>query len=277
MVPLTSTTEHEAGQVLLSARRVSAFAGGEDANHLVLEEVSLQLNAGELLAIVGPSGVGKSTLLKVLAGLLPAIDGDQTLISRPRGIALQPQESVLILGASARANIEKVALALGASRNMATQEARRLLDLVELASVADVVTSKLSVGMRQRVALARTLAAKVGVFLFDEPFSALDLPTRQRIALRLRKRADELGHGYVMVTHTIEEAVLVADRIYVLQGRPARIVVVAGRADAALGADPYVREDSVIVSDRPGVIFEAVIEAFGGEEFRRSSRKELQK
>lgn len=266
MVPMRAQAERLRGHPLLSARNVSVLAGGEDCGHRVLDDVSMQLNAGELLAIVGPSGVGKSTLLKVLAGVLPpAGDTGKTLISRPYGIALQPQETVLILGASARSNVEKAALALGASKSAARQAACQLLETVELPEVADTLASKLSVGMRQRVALARTLTAKVEVFLFDEPFSALDLPTRQRIAWRLRKRADELGHGYVMVTHTIEEAILVADRIYVLQGKPAKVVIVAAQLESALKADPYVQENQAVVSNRRGMIFEAIVEALSDE------------
>jgi NitT/TauT family transport system ATP-binding protein len=202
----------------------------------VLAGIDLAIPAGGIVALIGRNGCGKSTLLRVIAGLLTPAAGEARLDDAridgpdPR-IGLVFQEPRLLPWRSAADNITyPLELAdWAADRRAARLET--LIDLVGLdPAAATARPSELSGGMRQRVALARALALEPEVLLLDEPFSALDALTRERFDLELLRLWDSAEPTIVLVTHSIAEAIMVADRVVVLSPRPGRVV-----ADIAVG------------------------------------------
>jgi NitT/TauT family transport system ATP-binding protein len=188
----------------------------------VLEDIDLQIAPGEFVCLLGASGCGKSTLLSILAGLEPATAGGVDV--GDEGAALMFQEPALFPWLSARANVE-LALRL---RGVPTSERRRrageLLELVRLAEAGDKRVHELSGGMRQRVALARSLAQERPVLLMDEPFAALDAITRDLLHDELERIWRETGRTIVFVTHNVREAVRLGQRVLLMSSRPGRIV-----------------------------------------------------
>ncbi len=196
----------------------------------VLDGLDLHVEGGGIVALIGPNGSGKSTLLRVVAGLLRPqrgevrLDGDAITAPDPR-IGLVFQEPRLLPWRSAADNITYPLELAGWD---ATRRAGRLAELTELVALDPGVVenrpSELSGGMRQRVALARALALEPQVLLLDEPFSALDALSRERFDLELLRLWERAHTTIVLVTHSIAEAILVADRIVVLSPRPGRVV-----------------------------------------------------
>ncbi len=195
----------------------------------VLADLSLDVAPGSVVALVGPNGCGKSTLLRVVAGLLAPeagrveIEGAPLEGPDPR-VGLVFQEPRLLPW---RAALDNVALPLelaGWPAERRTERARELLRLVGLRDWAKARPSELSGGMRQRVAIARALALQPSVLLLDEPFSALDSLTRERFNVELLRLWERLGPTIVVVTHSIPEAVFLADRVIVLGPRPTTVV-----------------------------------------------------
>ncbi len=195
----------------------------------VLDGIELELDPGEVVALIGPNGCGKSTLLRVIAGLLPPTSGrvaiGATAIDRPDPrIGFVFQEPRLLPWLSAEANVR---LPLELARWPAERARRRvdeLLHLVGLRDFAAVRPSHLSGGMRQRLAIARALALQPRALLLDEPFSALDALTRERFNRELLRLWERTATSIAVVTHSIAEAVYLADRVIVLSPRPARVV-----------------------------------------------------
>ena len=185
----------------------------------VLRDFSLEVERGEFVAIVGPSGCGKTTLLNLLSGFDKPTSGS---IGSSGHIRMIYQEDGLFPWQTAAENI---ALALRYIKN--PEEARRQLDemleLIELNSFGDHYPHQLSGGMRQRVELARALAGETDTLLMDEPFSSLDYLTRLRLRQELARMLHERPRTVVLVTHDIEEAAQLADRVIVLTERPATI------------------------------------------------------
>ena len=196
----------------------------------VLAGLDLAVEAGGIVALIGPNGSGKSTLLRVLGGLLEpergrvTLDGDPIVGPDPR-IGLVFQEPRLLPWRSAADNITYPLELAGWS---ASRRAARLAELTRLVAldpgVVRNVPAELSGGTRQRVALARALALEPEVLLLDEPFSALDALSRERFDLELLRLWERAHTTIVLVTHSIAEAILVADRVVVLSPRPGRIV-----------------------------------------------------
>ena len=207
-----------------------AFPSRDGGTLPVLGGVELSIPAGGIVALIGPNGCGKSTLLRVIAGLLrPAagtacLDGVPVAGPDPR-IGLVFQEPRLLPWRSAADNIT---YPLELAGWPADRRAARLATLVDLVALDPAATTarpaELSGGMRQRVALARALALEPEVLLLDEPFSALDALTRERFDLELLRLWDSSAPTIVLVTHSIAEAIMVADRVVVLSPRPGRVV-----------------------------------------------------
>ena len=198
----------------------------------VLERVSLQLRAGEILAVVGPSGCGKSSLLRLLLGLLkPDHEGQLRRAAAAPAAGIAFQKPVLMPWLDASGNVE-LGLRLGSDRiasgELRRQRVRSALTLVGLSEFAQHYPHQLSGGMQQRVAIARALAAGPSLLLLDEPFGALDELTRSQMnreLLRIWESAATRLSTVVLVTHSINEAVLLANRVIVLSPRPARVVL----------------------------------------------------
>jgi ABC-type nitrate/sulfonate/bicarbonate transport system ATPase subunit len=213
---------------------------------LVLDGVDLRVAEREVVAIVGPNGCGKSTLLRIMSGLLPSDDGEvSSLGARVVGvdarIGLVFQEPRLLPW---RTLLDNVALPLelaGVSRAERQSRALEALALTDLRDFADAMPHQLSGGMAQRAALARALTPRPGVLLLDEPFSALDAMTRERLDDELLYLWNHTGTTIVLVTHSIAEAVFLADRVLVMSPRPGRMVadvpVRAGRPRQLSGGD----------------------------------------
>ena len=196
----------------------------------VLDELDLEIAGGEIVALIGPNGSGKSTLLRVVAGLLRpdggtvTLEGERVTAPDPR-IGLVFQEPRLLPWRSAAQNITYPLELAGWPVARRRERLDALTGLVALdPDVLGNHPSELSGGQSQRVALARALALEPGVLLLDEPFSALDALTRERFDLELLALWDRARPTIVLVTHSIAEAILVADRVVVLSARPGRVV-----------------------------------------------------
>ncbi|MFC4996886.1 ABC transporter ATP-binding protein [Dactylosporangium cerinum] len=193
-----------------------------------LRGIDLTVAEGEFLAVIGRSGCGKSTLLRLLAGLLPPTDGTVlvggTPVTRPRrDVALMFQRPALLPWRSVLANVLLPVEMHGGKRAQHRERARQLLDAVGLAGFHKRLPHELSGGMQQRVALCRALIQQPKVLLMDEPFSALDALTREELAGQLQQVHMDVRPTTVFVTHSIQEAVLLADRVAVLSERPGRV------------------------------------------------------
>lgn len=207
-----------------------AFATRDRGVLPVLDGIDLRVAGGGIVALIGPNGCGKSTLLRVIAGLLAPQVGRVTLdgaaITAPDpGIGLVFQEPRLLPWRSAADNLTYPLELAGWSVDRRRARLRELTDLVDLdPGVIANRPAELSGGTRQRVALARALALQPRVLLLDEPFSALDALSRERFDLELLRLWERAATTIVLVTHSIAEAILVADRVVVLSPRPGRVV-----------------------------------------------------
>lgn len=195
---------------------------------VALDGVDLEVADGEVLTVVGPSGCGKSTLLGILAGLIPATRGEVLLDGRPvagpgpdRGVVFQ--EFAILPWRTVERNIAHGLEIRGVPRAERAAVVRRFVDLVGLAGFEKKYPHELSGGMRQRVAVARTLAADPEVMLMDEPFAAVDAQTRITLQEELNAIAQATRKTILFVTHNVEEAVFLGDRCCVLSRRPGRV------------------------------------------------------
>jgi NitT/TauT family transport system ATP-binding protein len=197
----------------------------------VLDGVDLAVAKGEFVTVVGPSGSGKSVLLDIIGGLTEASAGavvlDGTPISGPdprTGYVFQ--QYALFPWRTALSNIEYALEVRGVAKAERTATARHLLSLFGLSGFGDRYPNQLSGGMQQRVAIARALAAEPEVLLMDEPFAALDAQTRDILQNELLRIWSSIKTTVVFVTHSIEEAIFLADRVVVMTARPGRVKTV---------------------------------------------------
>ena len=198
------------------------------ANVQALSNVSFDLEAGRLLTLLGPSGCGKTTLLNILAGFLAPTDGHVLLggeeitgPSQERGMVFQ--QGALFEWLNVEQNISFGPKMNGADKTATKQRVDELLEIVGLAGFGDKQVYELSGGMQQRVALARCLANDPDVILMDEPLGALDALTREKMQKLILELWQETGKTVILVTHSVEEALYLGDRIFVMAPRPGRI------------------------------------------------------
>ena len=193
-----------------------------------LKDVSLDLKAGELLGVLGPSGCGKTTLLNIVAGFLAPTGGQVVLNGkRVRGPGAERgmvfQQGALFEWMSVRQNVGFGPSMKGMPRIEKAQIVDHLLDVVGLQDFKDKAVYELSGGMQQRVALARCLANDPDVILMDEPLGALDALTREKMQGLVLKLWKETGKTIILITHSVEEALLLGERLLVMAPRPGRI------------------------------------------------------
>jgi NitT/TauT family transport system ATP-binding protein len=195
---------------------------------LALEDISLQVRNREFLALLGPSGCGKSTLLYLIGGFLPVETGSITVEGVPvkspgpdRGIVFQ--HFALFPWKTVRANVRYGLERAGLPREERETRAQQFIDMVGLTGFEDSYPSQLSGGMKQRAAIARTLAIDPKILLMDEPFGALDAQTRHLMQAELLNIWQRSRKTVIFVTHDVQEAVYLADRIAVMSARPGRI------------------------------------------------------
>ena len=212
----------------------------------VIDNVSMSLEAGEFAVYLGPSGCGKTTLMRIVGGLGTASRGEVFLAGervtgpdRRKGMVFQAYTSFPWLTV-----LENIRFGTRYRRDLDAAEkeevSRHYLDMVGLGDFADFYVNRISGGMRQRVAIARTLAAGPDILLMDEPFGALDAQTREFLQHQLLEISRIEKKAVIFVTHDVEEAVFLADRIFIFSARPARIVeevrvgeIITGQRDLA--------------------------------------------
>jgi NitT/TauT family transport system ATP-binding protein len=215
--------------------------------HLALTDVSLRIDEGQFVSILGPSGCGKSTLLYMVGGFIAPTAGTISVNGKPvsgpgpdRGPVFQ--EFALFPWKTVLGNVMYGPLQQRLSRTDAEKRARALIDLVHLNGYENFYPKELSGGMKQRVALARTLAYDPSILLMDEPFGSLDAHTRTRLQNELLQIWERDRKTVMFVTHSVDEAVFLSDRVFVMTGSPGRI---KATIDVALPR-PRIRADLLV-------------------------------
>jgi len=217
-----------AGQPFIRALGVGKVYGTKDEDVIALENINLHIDQGELVVIVGPSGCGKSTFMRILAGLTPAtsgelwLKGEQVTGSR-HDVGVVFQSAVLFPW---RTVLENVMLPIDVQKRGRKQNLKQVKDLLALVGLSDFENrypAELSGGMQQRVGIARALAHDPAILLMDEPFGALDAMTRDHMNVELQRLWATSHKTILFITHSIPEAVFLADRVIVMTPRPGRI------------------------------------------------------
>jgi NitT/TauT family transport system ATP-binding protein len=238
----------------VDCRGVSVRFLSERRTVTALEDVSFSVEPGGFTSLLGPSGCGKSTLLRVVADLIAPSEGQMTVLGlspeearKARALGFVFQDAALLPWRTALQNVE-LPLEVGGKRDMPKGAAtpRELLALVGLAGWENSYPHELSGGMRQRVAIARALLGGPRLLLMDEPFGALDEITRDRLNEELRRIWTETGATILFVTHSVYEAVFLADQVLVLSANPGRV--------AALEAIDLPRDRDLSVRDTPAFV-----------------------
>ena len=219
----------------------------------VLRDVSFDVAAGEIVSVVGPSGCGKTTLLRSIAGLAPPTSGSVSVAglqvtAPPEGVAVVFQHFGLFPWKTVFGNVAYGLTVAGMRRREAEPRVRQLISLVGLGGFEKSYPYQLSGGMQQRAGLARALAIEPQVLIMDEPFASLDAQTRDLLQLELLRIWQQRPTAMVFVTHSIDEAVLMGDRIVILGGQPGQVRDIV---DVGIGRP---RDRSVLDSERFRVV-----------------------
>jgi NitT/TauT family transport system ATP-binding protein len=214
---------------MIAIERLSkTFESARGTSHLALSDISLDVPEGQFVSILGPSGCGKSTLLYIVGGFVTPSTGTVRVGGKPvtgpgpdRGPVFQ--EFALFPWKTVLGNVMYGLIEQGAPRRMAEERARALIEMVHLKGYENFYPKELSGGMKQRVAIARTLAYGPSILLMDEPFGALDAHTRTGMQMELLDIWERDRKTVLFVTHSVEEAVFLSDRVVVLTRSPGRI------------------------------------------------------
>jgi len=214
----------------LEVRDISHRYGTDDSANLVLSNLNFHADAGEFVSFVGPSGCGKSTLFNIITGLLAPsegsvlVDGVETTGQPTRKIGYVLQKDLLMPWRTVMRNVVLGLEVHGVPKAEATERARALFAEYHLEGVENKFPAQLSGGMRQRAALMRTMVTEPEIVLMDEAYKALDYPLKIQLESELMENVKKSGKTVVFVTHDIEEAVTLSDRVYVLKAHPGEIV-----------------------------------------------------
>ncbi|MCE8006105.1 ABC transporter ATP-binding protein [Aestuariivita sp.] len=239
----------------ISLKEIEQRFSTPDGEIIALTEVNLEIAAGEFLVILGPSGCGKTTLLRIIAGLLKSTEGSVTVGGEPLwnggtrndtavgNLGVVFQDANLFPWMSIEDNIALPLKLTGVDRATRRRRAGELCELVGISGFEKRWPKELSGGMRQRAAIARALSRDPQILLMDEPFGALDAMTRDQMNLELQRIWMESGCTIVLVTHSIREAVFLADRLLLLSPRPGRMdtletIKIARPRDIYVQTDP---------------------------------------
>jgi NitT/TauT family transport system ATP-binding protein len=224
--PTTAT----AADLAVGIKHVSMVYKVKGGEVIALDDVSLDVVPGELVTLIGPSGCGKSTLLRLVADILQptigeiVVDGLTPHEARQRhAYSFVFQNPVMFPWLDLQRNVEFALDIVGSKKGDRADLARGLIDLVGLSGFEEALPNQLSGGMRQRAAIARALTMRPDLLLMDEPFGALDEITRERMNFELLRILRQTGAAVLFVTHSIDEAVILSDRIVVMTPRPGRI------------------------------------------------------
>lgn len=223
----TGDSKTEGNGAVVVLRDVSMVFGERSRQVIALENVSLSVAPNETVALLGPSGCGKSTTLRIIAGLVRPTSGEVAVVVADEvrgGMSMMFQTPALLDWRTVRGNVMLPLEVPGVKRGVVEQEANRLLKTVGLERFADHHPFELSGGMQQRVAVARSLISDPRLLLLDEPFGALDAITRDQMCNELSAICASRPIAVVLVTHSIAEAIFLADRIFVMSARPGRVI-----------------------------------------------------
>ena len=219
---MTQTTDTPAETTTTELLHFSDVAMTFPNGTTALSGVDLTVKKGEFVTVVGPSGCGKSTLLRIASGLTPATAGETNVATKRIGYVFQ--DATLLPWRTVQANVELLAELNGIPKKTRVAEAAKAIELVGLAGFEKHLPKTLSGGMRMRASLARSLTLDPELFLFDEPFGALDEITRERLNDELIKLFTEQQFAGLFITHSVSEAVYLSTRVVVMSGRPGKIV-----------------------------------------------------
>ena len=228
--PPPGAPQAQPADIQIDIRNLGKVYGGTSSDNMVvaLDGVDLRIRRGEFISLLGPSGCGKSTLLGIVAGFQSASSG--TLLQNGRPIVKPDpsrtvvfQDYALFGWMTVQQNVEFGLKAKGMAKKQRAEIARSLIDMVRLTGFEEKYPHQISGGMKQRAAIARALAPDPDILLMDEPFGALDAQTRVLLQEEIARISSEAGKTVIFVTHGIDEAVFLADRVVVMSPRPGRV------------------------------------------------------
>ncbi|QCN99643.1 ABC transporter ATP-binding protein (plasmid) [Azospirillum argentinense] len=228
--PPPGAPQAQPADIQIDIRNLGKVYGGTSSDNMVvaLDGVDLRIRRGEFISLLGPSGCGKSTLLGIVAGFQSASSG--TLLQNGRPIVRPDpsrtvvfQDYALFGWMTVQENVEFGLKAKGMAKKQRAEIARSLIDMVRLTGFEEKYPHQISGGMKQRAAIARALAPDPDILLMDEPFGALDAQTRVLLQEEIARISSEAGKTVIFVTHGIDEAVFLADRVVVMSPRPGRV------------------------------------------------------
>jgi NitT/TauT family transport system ATP-binding protein len=253
--------------VICSLRGVTRVYPGKSAVH-ALGPIDLELAQGEFFAVVGPSGCGKSTLLDVMAGLAPASAGQVSFEGKPvngqvpDGVGVVFQEDASFPWLTVYDNIAFGLRRAGTAEAEVTAQVGYAIDFMGLKEFARAYPAQLSGGMRQRVCIARTLVLKPRLILLDEPFGALDQQTRLLMGDELLRLWRETGATVMLITHALDEATMLADRVGVMSARPGRFLEIIPTGW------PRERDSTIVANESFGRMTSRIWKLLRGESLR---------